>query len=50
MAKVKPAKCSRYDGWFARSIQINHGGMMAVELRETFVQIDGARKMQILFF
>jgi hypothetical protein len=34
----------------ARTIQINGGRMTAVELRESFVQIRNATKMQILFF
>jgi hypothetical protein len=31
-------------------MQIKRGGMMAAELRESFVQIHNATKMQILFF
>ena len=34
----------------AKTIQISSGDMMAVELRESFVQIHNATKMQILFF
>jgi hypothetical protein len=34
----------------AKTMQINRGGMMAVELRESFIQIHSATKMRILFF
>ena len=34
----------------AKTTQINRGGTMAVELRESFVKIHSATRMQTLFF
>jgi hypothetical protein len=34
----------------AKTMQINRGGMMAVELRESFVQVQSVAKTRILFF
>src|SRR6266511_4019272 len=56
MAKVikhrskKLTKCPCLKAGSAKTIQINRGSMMAVELRESCARIHGATKIRILFF
>jgi hypothetical protein len=49
-AKTKPAECPCYDGWICEEHPSQPWGMMAAELRESFVKILIATKTRILFF